>query len=201
VKKTLSKSIIGNKVKQKLNIGLIGGILGILLLGCVTPSRSIPSLTAQKPPATIERDVPKSSPQAQRLPLSAQIRIGRNPKKILLEVARTQEEQAIGLMYRSELTADRGMLFEFNPPRNVNFWMKNTLIPLDMIFLYKGVVKYIAVDVPPCAGDPCPTYGPPNKIEIDRVIELPGQRSKELGLKVGDPIKIQYFKPKGVKIR
>jgi uncharacterized membrane protein (UPF0127 family) len=175
-------------------------MLGILLLGCVTLSGSIPPLTAQKPPTTIERDVPKSTPKAQRLPLTAQIRIGKNAK-ILLEVARTQEEQSTGLMYRKELVDDRGMLFEFDPPRPVNFWMKNTLIPLDIIFLHKDVVKHIALDVPPCQGDPCPTYGPSSKIDIDRVIELRGQRSKELGLKVGDRVKIQYFKPKGVKSR
>jgi hypothetical protein len=171
----------------------------MLLVGGMLPSGSIPSLIAQRPPNSIEQDSPPT-PKPQRLPLSAQIKIA-NQATILLEVARTQEEQSTGLMYRRELADNRGMLFEFNPPRHVNFWMKNTLIPLDMIFLHRGEIKHIALDVPPCEGDPCPTYGPPPKIDIDRVLELRGRRSEELGLKVGDRLKINYFKPKGVKSR
>lgn len=183
-------------MKLQLNCGLMGGMLGILWLGGVLSSQSMPLLIAQRSPAPVAQ----STSQPQRLPLSAQIKIGKKAT-ILLEVARTQEEQSTGLMYRTELADNRGMVFEFDPPRRVNFWMKNTQIPLDMIFLQQGVIKYIALDVPPCEGDPCPIYGPTSKIEIDRVIELRGRRAEELGLKVGDRLKIQDIQPKSGKYR
>jgi len=96
-------------------------------------------------------------------------------------------------MYRDELPADRGMLFPFNPPLQVGFWMKNVRIPLDMIFMARGEVKWIARNVPPCKADPCPTYGP--SMPIDQVIELRGGRAAELGLKEGDRIEIEFIQP------
>jgi uncharacterized membrane protein (UPF0127 family) len=129
---------------------------------------------------------------AQNLPISAIADIA--GEKVQLEVANTPQEQATGLMGRTSLGDDRGMLFPFNPPRPVQFWMKNTLISLDMIFVRQGVVKAIATDVPPCKSDPCPAYGSANEV-IDQVIEVRGGRSKALGLKVGDRLPVQLFKP------
>lgn len=100
-------------------------------------------------------------------------------------------------MFRTELAKDRGMLFVFNPPRSVKFWMKNTLIPLDMLFMSNGVVKYISANVPPCRVATCPSYGPDAQIPIDSVIELRGGRAAELKLKVGDRLKIASIQPKG----
>lgn len=117
----------------------------------------------------------------------------------MLEVARTPEEQSIGLMNRTDLATNRGMLFVFSPPRPVSFWMKNTLIPLDMVFLSNGVVKYIGTKILPCAGDPCPSYGPEPKTDIDSVIELPGGRAAELQLKIGDRLKIRNYSAKRLK--
>jgi uncharacterized membrane protein (UPF0127 family) len=85
------------------------------------------------------------------------------------------------------------MLFIFDPPRTVTFWMKNTLIPLDMIFIKDGEVKYIAENVPPCTTMSCPTYGPPSQIVIDQVIEVRAGRTTELGLKIGNPITIEFL--------
>ncbi|MBV8887803.1 MAG: DUF192 domain-containing protein [Chroococcidiopsidaceae cyanobacterium CP_BM_RX_35] len=136
-----------------------------------------------------------SSPQieavnpGQTLPISARATIAGH--RIGLEVAQTPQQQATGLMYRTSLADDRGMLFPFNPPQSVNFWMENTLIPLDMIFLQQGVVKAIAPQVPPCKSYPCPTYGP--KTLVDQVIELRGGRAAQLGLKVGDRVKIDFL--------
>jgi uncharacterized protein len=58
--------------------------------------------------------------------------------RFIVEVARTPEEQARGLMERQSLAPDRGMLFPYQSPQPVSFWMKNTLIPLDMIFIAPG---------------------------------------------------------------
>ncbi len=104
----------------------------------------------------------------------------------------------MGLMYRTSLAKDRGMLFVFDTPSPVRFWMKNTLIPLDMIFMSNGVVKYIGAKIPPCQADPCPSYGPEQKIAIDSVIELPSGRAAELKLKVGDRLKVRQLQPKGL---
>ncbi|MDJ0516613.1 MAG: DUF192 domain-containing protein [Trichodesmium sp. MO_231.B1] len=124
------------------------------------------------------------SQEGQVLPITAKAQI--SGQIINLEVAKTPKEQAMGLMYRTELADDQGMLFSFDPPRKVDFWMKNCKISLDMIFIRSGVVKAIALDVPPCLADPCPVYG--SGVPVDRVIEVRGGRITELGLKVGDRI-------------
>jgi hypothetical protein len=72
--------------------------------------------------------------------------------------------------------------------------MKNTKIPLDMVFLRDGEVKAIVADVPPCTTNPCPGYGP--EIPIDQVIELQGGRAAQLGLKVGDQVSIKFLEGK-----
>jgi uncharacterized protein len=133
-----------------------------------------------------------SSPtqEGQILPISAKAKVaGAN---INLEVAKTTEQQAIGLMFRESLSGDRGMLFPFESERLARFWMKNVSIDLDMIFLQQGRVVHIAHKVPPCRRDPCPIYGPDTF--IDTVLELAGGRAEQLGLKVGDRVEIEYIK-------
>ena len=170
-----------------LSIGVI-----LFLLGCS------PALPVANPGATgiLVSQSPRATTSAQVLPVSARARIADRPsaepsKKIELEVAKTVEQQAMGLMYRTSLPDDRGMLFEFKPARGVNFWMKNCKISLDMIFLRDGVVEAIEVSAPPCTADPCPTYGPDTA--VDRVIELRGGRAAELGVKKGDRLEIEFF--------
>ena len=138
--------------------------------------------------------LPKSGQQGQTLPISARAKVG--DYAINLEVARTPAEQGIGLMYRPELPDDRGMLFPFDPPRPVRFWMKNVPVSLDMVFLRNGEIQEIAIEVPPCTSDPCPVYGPDRTVEIDRVIELRAGRAAQLGLQVGDRIEIEFLTPK-----
>ncbi len=123
----------------------------------------------------------------QVLPVSATVKI--SDQMIQLEVAKTAAEQAMGLMYRDSLPDNRGMLFLFNPPRTVGFWMKNVRIPLDMVFMLGGRVVDVAHGVPPCQTEPCPIYGPAGA--VDQVIELRGGRAKELGIQPGDRIVIQ----------
>jgi uncharacterized membrane protein (UPF0127 family) len=126
--------------------------------------------------------------QGQNLPISAKLLI--NQEIIELEVAQTPQQQQIGLMYRDVLPANRGMLFPFNPPQTVSFWMKNVSIPLDMIFISQGVIKHI-VTASPCNLEPCPLYS--SNVSIDQVIELAGNRTKELGIEVGDKITIEFL--------
>ncbi|MEG4284769.1 DUF192 domain-containing protein [Microcoleus sp. A006_D1] len=120
----------------------------------------------------------------QLLPVSVNTIVG--DRALGLEVAKTPQEQAIGLMFRTELPDDRGMLFPIAPARNVRFWMRNVQIELDMIFLRQGIVQAIIPNVPPCFSETCPNYGP--DVPVDGVIELKGGRAAQLGLKVGDRI-------------
>lgn len=142
---------------------------------------------AQEPSAFIESSLVQM--EGQQLPITAEADLAGHT--IELEVAQTRQQQRIGLMHREQLSDNRGMLFPFEPARPVRFWMKNVLIPLDMVFVYQGTVVEIASQVPPCEAEPCPTYGPRLQ-PVDQVIELRGGRAAELGLQVGDPVDIRW---------
>lgn len=166
-----------NKSKKRQNQWLVL-VVGLVLFLC------LPKLT----PVFAQKILAPNQPQI--LPIEAKAIIGN--EIIELEIAKTSEQQSLGLMYRTSLPDNRGMLFNFYPPRITTFWMKNVIIYLDMIFLDKGEIKYIEANVPPCAQDPCPTYGPKATL-IDQVIELRANRSTELEVKVGDVIEVEYF--------
>jgi hypothetical protein len=167
--------------KKYNSIGLSIG-LGLFMLGCA--STQVPA-----PPPTSGEAVEISN-SGQSLPIAATVDV--RGQTIQLEVAKTLEQKAMGLMFRPELDANRGMLFLFDPPRPVSFWMKNVLIDLDMVFLRNGKVIAIASNVPPCQAEPCPYYGPPDV--VDQVIELRGGRAAELGLQAGDRMTVKPVK-------
>lgn len=171
---------------------LVGMVVSILLMGCSlsTPADSKTETVSEPSLPAVTSPVPVQTSQGQQLPISAKTNIAGKP--IDLEVARTPQQQATGLMYRTSLADDRGMLFPFDPPQPVRFWMKNVAIDLDMIFLRDGEVKAIEANVPPCTTLPCSTYGPSDTL-VDQVIELRGGRASELGIKVGDRIAIQFL--------
>ncbi|MEH2281051.1 MAG: DUF192 domain-containing protein [Nostoc sp.] len=164
-------------------LSLLSMLLSIFLMGCSMPT------TAKPPSLTPSSQTPAPESRGQTLPISAKAIIP-NGTTIQLEVAQTPQQQEMGLMYRPALPDDRGMLFGFPSAQPVSFWMKNVPVPLDMVFLHKGVVKYIQPAAPPCASERCPTYGP--NTPIDKVIELRSGRAAELKLKVGDTIKIEF---------
>lgn len=95
-----------------------------------------------------------------------------------VEVARTPEEQEKGLMFRTSLPADGGMLFPFPKPKIASFWMQNTVIPLDMIFVRAdGSIDRIAENTIPESLEPVVSGG-----EVAAVLELAGGTSAKLGL-------------------
>ncbi len=99
-----------------------------------------------------------------------------------VEIADTEAERAKGLMFRSSLAPDAGMLFDYHQEQETAFWMQNTLIPLDMIFIgADGMVKNIHVNA-----KPLDTTSIPSGVPVRFVLEIPGGRSKEIGLAVGD---------------
>ena len=78
-----------------------------------------------------------------------------------LEVKDTNEERALGLMFREELDENQGMLFVFDNPDRYSFWMKNMKISIDIIFLNENKeIIHIAKNVPPCLKEPCSLYAP-----------------------------------------
>lgn len=106
---------------------------------------------------------------------------------ITVEIADTEYLRNRGLMYRDQLDIDKGMLFIFEGDVQHSFWMKNTLIPLDMIFLDdKWMVVDIIEDVPPCEEKECTGYTPFEKYRY--VIEVNGGLCKEIGLQIGDQV-------------
>lgn len=141
------------------------------LTGCSTDSGG----SSGSPPAT-----------PQDLPLSASFTAG--GEVVRLQVARTPQQQDIGLMFRTALPADRGMAFPAVPARTFTLWMKDMRIPLDMVFVRNGVVTKVTADVPICAANPCPTYssGEP----VDYVIELKAGQAAKLGLEPGTPLAV-----------
>ncbi|MES2903394.1 MAG: DUF192 domain-containing protein [Pseudomonadota bacterium] len=104
--------------------------------------------------------------------------------RFTVEIARTAEQQQTGMMNRNSLAPDRGMLFPYATPQPVSYWMKNTLIPLDLIFVAPGgKILRIEENAVPYSLDQIPSGGP-----IEAVLELAGGRSAELKLKAGDQV-------------
>jgi len=103
--------------------------------------------------------------------------------KFTVDVAATPEEQERGLMFVKSLAGDRGMIFPYEPPQEVAFWMKNTLIPLDIIFIGVGgkivrITNAEAMDLTPL----------PSGAPVIGVLEIRAGRAAELGIKEGDKV-------------
>ena len=109
---------------------------------------------------------------------------GQRTSRFCVEIARTNAEQAQGLMFRKSLAANAGMIFPMNPPRFASFWMKNTLIPLDIIFIRAdGRIARIAARTTPLSLAPV-TSGEP----VAAVFEIAGGRAAQLAIAVGDRV-------------
>jgi uncharacterized protein len=107
-----------------------------------------------------------------------------------VEIARDDASRARGLMDRRFMPADHGMLFEFDREGPEAFWMKDTYIPLDMIFISRsGVVTNIVANAEPLSERAIPS-GPP----CMAVLELNGGVAVKIGLKVGDKVRHPFFK-------
>ena len=106
-----------------------------------------------------------------------------------VEIADTYRTREIGLMCRTHLAPDRGMLFDFKQTQTVVFWMKNTLIPLDMVFIAEdGRIVSIARRALPMDETPIPSAGP-----ILGVLEIAAGRADALGLQPGERVRERIF--------
>ena len=110
-------------------------------------------------------------------------------QRFYVEIAADDQSRAMGLMFRDELPDDRGMLFLFRREAPRSFWMRNTRIPLDIIYLDQDLrVVSIAADVKPCRRDPCPSY--PSRGAAQFVLELNAGKASRLGLLPGDVLTV-----------
>lgn len=115
------------------------------------------------------------------LPLT--IRSGAREHRFTVEVAATPDQQEAGLMFRKTIGPDQGMIFPYSPPQDVAFWMKNTWIPLDIIFVRADgsiarITRAQAMDLTPLpSGEP-----------VTMVLEIAGGRAAELGIRAGDQV-------------
>jgi uncharacterized membrane protein (UPF0127 family) len=108
-----------------------------------------------------------------------------NTHSFTVEIARTSPQQARGLMFRTELADDKGMIFPFADARMAGFWMKNTVIPLDIIFIgTDGRIVNIAANAEPYSEENRRSAAP-----VRAVLELGGGRAAQLGIGPGDPVK------------
>lgn len=106
-----------------------------------------------------------------------------------IEIASTEQEKATGLMFRTSLADDHGMLFPSQTPREASMWMRNTYIPLDMVFINAdGTVRRIEVMTEPLSERIIASGGP-----VLAVLELAGGAAERLGLKPGDKVRYPLF--------
>jgi uncharacterized membrane protein (UPF0127 family) len=101
-----------------------------------------------------------------------------------VEVAATEDERSVGLMDRKSLARDRGMLFDFGETRTVYMWMRNTYIPLDMLFLDEtGVIRHIGAETTPLSDDIVAS-----RAAVRFVVEINAGLSADLAIAVGDRV-------------
>lgn len=109
-----------------------------------------------------------------------------------VEMATTDAERSQGLMYRKELPEGSGMLFDFQRDQEVSFWMKNTYIPLDMIFIRSdGRIMRIAENTEPLSEKLVPSNAP-----VQAVLEVIGGTARKLGIAPGDRVAHRIFRGK-----
>jgi uncharacterized protein len=109
-----------------------------------------------------------------------------------VELATNDAERQKGLMFRKELPEGRGMLFDFQRDQDVSMWMRNTLIPLDMLFINAdGSIRRIAENTEPLSERTIPSGGP-----VRGVLEVIGGTAKKLGIVAGDKVAHPVFSGK-----
>jgi uncharacterized protein len=140
-----------------------------------------PQAPAQNAPVDSAAQDPRAQTGLREVPLT--IRSKNKLHHFTVQIAATPDQQEKGLMFRRSLGADQGMIFPYEPPQEVAFWMKNTLIPLDIIYIRSDgtivrITKAEAMDLTPLpSGEP-----------IAAVLEIRSGRAAELGIVEGDVV-------------
>jgi len=153
-------------------------VVGLLLVGL-----SFNACTKTLPPAANTETTPKPAAAGPRVILPDGFGVS-------VEIADDEELRAQGLMYRDHLAPGAGMLFFFSKEGEYPFWMKNTRIPLDIIWIDANHrIAHVKHEVPPCHVPDCPNY-PPNAI-AKYVLEIAGGEAVKHGLKAGDLLQFE----------
>ena len=158
--------------------------VAISLIACrAEPAANVspPAQNLAVAPASPASEAPRTAPSGLDL-VPLEIRSATGTHHFTVEVARTPDQQSQGLMFRAALAADMGMIFPFPNPRMASFWMRNTLIPLDMIFVRAdGTIARIAANTVPHSEESISSGEP-----VAAVLEIKGGRAAELGISEGD---------------
>lgn len=139
----------------------------------------------------IARAVAQTGPQPVIEPLEELVIVTRDGTRhrFRVEVARTSQQQTVGLMFRPSVPADGGMLFDWGAPRESSMWMRNTIASLDMLFItQEGRVHRIAERTVPHSLAPIDSRGP-----VRATLELAAGTAERLGIRVGDRVEHPIF--------
>lgn len=163
-------------------------VLPVMLLSCAGMTgcyAKAGDTEGKRPEAKAQQDNGLSEAGLRLMPLT--ISSAGKLHAFTVELAGTREQQAQGLMFRKELAPDKGMLFPFGEERMASFWMKNTVIPLDIIFVRgDGTIESIVANTTPYSLDPVESGEP-----VAAVLELASGRAAELAIEPGDTVRWQ----------
>ena len=157
-------------------------VASVLALGACSP-QAAPAAATPEAAADLPAQVPHGQPQTGLSQVPLTITSANGVHQFNVDVAATPAQQETGLMFVKSMAPDKGMIFPYDPPQSVAFWMHNTLIPLDMVFIRAdGTIARIATakaldDTPVPSGEP-----------IVAVLELNAGRCAELGITPGDKV-------------
>lgn len=155
-----------------------------LLSGCSLSASQNEKTATKAPSNSCQPGADKGQSPAQLDQIQLCIKSADKERSFIVELARTPAEQAKGMMHRTSLADDRGMLFPYSKAQPLSFWMKNTLIPLDIIYIRAdGSIESI-ITAEPLSLESLPSGEP-----VIAALELRGGLAAEKGIKIGDIVR------------
>jgi hypothetical protein len=155
----------------------------LLLLGLAAACSPQPAAEATQTASNAEPAIPQRHPDSGLAVVPLSITTASGTHRFRAEVALTAAEQQKGMMFRTAMAADEAMIFPNDVPQVRSFWMKNTVIPLDIIYIGPDRRVLNIVTGEPYSLQSLPSVGP-----VINVVEIAGGRAAELGIKPGDAV-------------